>query len=120
MRRHSPLAVTAFVYWIGTFVLAVMVVITSGVPTLHYSTRAWIAVAEQGFFATASATVLWNFGRKQVPASQAGMFVNLEPLVGAILGVWLLHENLGITALPGGALIIGGAVYFSYQPQSKS
>jgi len=117
MGRHSPLTVTAFVYWIGTLLLAVVVVTTSGVPTLHYSTRAWIALAEQGFFATACATVLWNWGLKRVPASQAGIFVNLEPLVGAILGVSLLHDVLGLTALAGGALIIGAAVYFRYKPE---
>jgi drug/metabolite transporter (DMT)-like permease len=120
MRQHSPVMVTAFVFWIGTFLLAVVVMSTSGVPALHYSTRAWISVAEQGFFATASTTVLWNWGLKRVPASQAGIFVNLEPLVGAILGVSLLHETLGIMALAGGAMIIGGAVYFSYKLESSS
>ena len=117
MRRHSAVMVTAFVYWIGTVLLAVVVITTSGVPSLHYSTRAWVAVAEQGLFATASTTVLWNWGLKRVPASQAGIFVNLEPLVGAILGVSVLHEDLGRMALAGGALIIGGAVYFSYKPE---
>jgi drug/metabolite transporter (DMT)-like permease len=120
MRRHSPVMVTAFVFWVGTVMLAVVVITTSGVPSLHYSTRAWIAVAEQGLLATASTTLLWNWGLKRVPASQAGIFVNLEPLVGAILGVSLLHETLGITALAGGVLIIGGAVYFSYKPESSS
>jgi drug/metabolite transporter (DMT)-like permease len=120
MRRHSAVMVTAMVFWIGTVLLAVVVITISGVPSLHYSTRAWIAVAEQGFFATASTTVLWNWGLKQVPASQAGIFVNLEPLVGAILGVSLLHEDLGTMALAGGALIIGGAVYLSYKPESSS
>ena len=61
-----------------------------------------------------------ELGLKRVPASQAGTFVNLEPLVGAILGVSLLHENLGPMALAGGALIIGGAVYFSYRSESSS
>jgi drug/metabolite transporter (DMT)-like permease len=120
MRRHSAVMVTAMVFWIGTVLLAVVVITISDVPSRHYSTRAWIAVAEQGFFATASTTVLWNWGLKQVPASQAGIFVNLEPLVGAILGVFLLHEDLGIMALAGGALIIGGAVYLSYKPESSS
>jgi drug/metabolite transporter (DMT)-like permease len=75
--------------------------------------------AEQGLFATASTTVLWNWGLNRVPASHAGIFVNLEPLVGAILGVALLHENLGTMAVAGGALIVGGAVYFSYKPESS-
>ena len=120
MRRHSPLTVTAFVFWIGTILLAVVVVTTSGIPSVHYSTRVWVAVAEQGLLVTASATVLWNWGLKRVPASQAGIFVNLEPLVGAILGVSLLHEVLGTAALAGGALIVGAAVYFSYKPESSS
>jgi drug/metabolite transporter (DMT)-like permease len=120
MLRHSAVMVTAVIFWIGTVVLALAVMTTSGVPSLHYSTRAWVAVAEQGLFATASTTVLWNWGLKRVPASQAGIFVNLEPLVGAILGVSLLHENLGPMALAGGALIIGGAVYFSYKSERSS
>jgi len=44
----------------------------------------------------------------------------LEPLVGAILGVSVLHEVLGMMAVAGGVLIIGGAVYFSYKPESSS
>ena len=120
MRRHSPVMVTAIIFWVGTALLAVKVVIASGVPSLNYSARAWIAVAEQGLFATASTTVLWNWGLKRVPASRAGIFVNLEPLIGAILGVSLLHEDLGIMALAGGGLIIVGAVYFSYKPQATS
>jgi drug/metabolite transporter (DMT)-like permease len=120
MRRHSAVMVTAFAFWIGTLLVAVVVIVPSGVPSLDYSTRAWTAVAEQGFFATAITTVLWNWGLQRVPASQAGIFVNLEPLVGAILGVSLLHEALGIAAVAGGALIIAGALYFSYRPEGGS
>jgi drug/metabolite transporter (DMT)-like permease len=90
-----------------------VVVSTSGIPSLHYSQRVWVAVAEQGLLAPASTTVWWNWGLKRVPASQAGIFVNLEPLIGAILGVSLLHEKLGIIAVAGGVLIIGAAVYLS-------
>ena len=103
------------------FDFGLVVIATSGVPSTHYSTSAWVAVAEQGLFATASTTVLWNWGLKRVPASQAGIFVNLEPLVGAILGVSILHmKSLGRMALTGGALIIGAALYFSYKPQRNA
>ena len=120
MHRHSPLMVTASIHWVGTLMLAAMVMGGSGAPSLHHSTRAWIALAEQGLFATVSATLLWNWGLKWVPASQAGIFTNLEPLVGAILGVSLLHEDLGIMAVAGGVLIVGGAVYMSYRPAKSA
>jgi drug/metabolite transporter (DMT)-like permease len=54
----------------------------------------------QGLLDTASTTLLWNWGLKRVPASQAGIFVNLEPLVGAILGVSLI----GLPAAPFGGI----------------
>jgi hypothetical protein len=37
MRRHSPVMVTAIIFWVGTALLAVKVVIASGVPSLNYS-----------------------------------------------------------------------------------
>lgn len=119
MRQHSAVMVTAFVYWIGTAILVVLVITTSGIPSGQYSATAWFAVAEQGLLVTAGTTLLWNWGLKRVPASQAGIFVNLEPLIGAILGVSVLHEVLGRMAIAGGALIIGGAVYFSYKPRAE-
>ena len=76
MRRHSAVMVTAFVSWIGTLILTAVVITTSGVPSLHYSKPVWVAVAEQGLLATASTTVLWNWGLKRVPTLQAGIFVN--------------------------------------------
>ena len=120
VQRHSALMVTAFVYWIGTMMLAAVVTTASGLPSVHYSSRAWVAVAGQGLLATATTAVLWNWGLKWVPESQAGIFISLEPLVGAILGVSVLHEILGRMALAGGALILGGAVYLSYRPLSRS
>jgi drug/metabolite transporter (DMT)-like permease len=119
MRHHSPVMVTGVVFWLGTIILLAFVMIASGPPSLHYSATAWFAVAEQGLLATASTTVLWNWGLKRVPASHAGIFVNLEPLVGAILGVSVLHERLGISALAGGALILMAAGYFSLRPERK-
>jgi drug/metabolite transporter (DMT)-like permease len=107
MQRHSPLMVTALVYFIGTLMLAAVVVTTSGLPSLHYSLSAWVAVAMLGLLSTATTAVLWNWGLKWVPESQAGIFINLEPLVGTILGVSVLHEILGRMALAGGALILG-------------
>jgi drug/metabolite transporter (DMT)-like permease len=46
----------------------------------------------------------------RVPAAEAGVFVNLEPALGTLLGVSILGETLGWTGLAGGVLIIGAAV----------
>ena len=120
MQRHPALVVTAVVYCVGTLMLAAVVLMSSGLPSVHYSFLTWVAVAMLGLLATATTAVLWNWGLKRVPESQAGIFVNLEPLVGTILGVSVLHEVLGKTALAGGALILGGAVYLSLRTLNLS
>jgi drug/metabolite transporter (DMT)-like permease len=53
---------------------------------------------------------LWNWGIHHVPASRAGIFLNLEPAVGSLLGVKLLGEHLGPYAWIGGGLILAAAV----------
>jgi len=63
-----------------------------------------------GLLATTVTTYLWNWGLAQVPASQAGVFLNLEPVVGAILGVLVLHDVLGPYGVVGGLLVIGAAI----------
>ena len=63
-----------------------------------------------GLLATTVTTYLWNWGLAQVPASQAGVFLNLEPVVGAVLGVVVLHDVLGPFGVVGGLLVIGAAI----------
>jgi hypothetical protein len=50
-----------------------------------------------------------------VPASRAGVFLNLEPLVGALLGVLVLGDAWGAGTVAGGALIVGAAVVISHK-----
>jgi len=54
-----------------------------------------MALAASGILCTATTTLLWNWGMTQVPASQAGVLLNMEPLMGSLLGVLVLHERLG-------------------------
>lgn len=108
---HSPVVVTAYGLLSGTVMLALMVPIGYGLPPFHHvSLKAWLALAASGLFCTAASTLLWNWGLTRVPASQAGVLLNFEPLIGSILGVFLLHEHLGPSAWIGGALILTAAL----------
>ncbi len=109
MQRYSPVVVSVYCLTVGSVMLAVWVFLFDGPPPLHMSTRAWIALAISGMLCTAFTTLIWNWGLGRIPASQAGVFLNLEPLIGSILGVALLNEHLGASAWIGGALIIGAA-----------
>jgi len=111
MERHSAIVVTAYGLLAGTLMLALYVPFAYGLPPVHgVSTKAWLALAASGVLCTATTTLLWNWGMTQVPASQAGVLLNMEPLLGSVLGVALLHERLGPWAYVGGALILAAAV----------
>ena len=109
--RYSPINVSAYVMTVGAAMLAIWVIGSEGLPPIHLSGLTWISVAASGLVATTATTYLWNWGILRIPASQAGVFLNLEPVVGALLGVALLRDVLGPYALAGGALVIGAAVF---------
>ncbi len=121
MMSHSPPVVTAYTIMAGTVMLAFWIlgpwVVKPWIPNhsvpppfLHVSSTAWLALAISGLACTATTTLLWNWGIHHVPASRAGVFLNIEPALGSYLGVRLLGEHLGPHAWLGGALILGAAI----------
>jgi drug/metabolite transporter (DMT)-like permease len=111
METHDHLVISAYGLLIGTAMLAVWVPLTWGVPPVHgVSLKAWAALIGSGLLCTATTTLLWNWGMTQVPASEAGILLNMEPLIGSLLGVFVLHERLGGLAWLGGGLILVSAV----------
>ena len=111
MENNSAIVVSAWGTAVGTAMLAVMVLFVYGLPPVHgVSWRAWGALAASGALCTAATTLLWNWGITQVPASQAGVLLNMEPLIGSLLGIFVLRENLGPSAWAGGALILLAAI----------
>ncbi len=121
MERHSPPVVTAYTILSGAVMLAVWVLgpwmlspltrqQVQPPPFAQVSMTAWVALAISGLLCTATTTLLWNWGIHHVPASRAGVFLNIEPVLGSVLGVELLGERLGPYAWVGGALILAAAV----------
>ena len=121
LETHSAKVVSAYTILSGTVMLIVcMMVHALLAPFIHQSVEpfpfaqisatAWIALAVSGVLCTATTTLLWNWGIHQVPASRAGVFLNIEPALGSVLGVELLGERLGPYAWLGGALILAAAI----------
>lgn len=111
MEVHSPLMVTAYGIFSGTTMLLIWVVSVKGLPPVaKVSLTAWLALGASGVLCTATTTLLWNWGIHHVPASQAGVFLNIEPALGSLLGVELLGDKLGPFAWIGGGLILAAAI----------
>ncbi len=121
LTRHSALTVSVRSLVVGSGFLAVWIPLEYGRPPLHgVSAPAWGALAASGLLCTAATTLLWNWGMTQVPASQAAMFLNLEPVMGSLLGVWAFHERLGPAAWLGGAMIVASATLLTTRNRSMA
>jgi len=108
---RSPLAVSAWTLLTGSAMLFPWVLVRDGLPPVRgLGWHVWFAVAASGLLCTSAATFLWNWGIHRVPASRAGVFLNIEPALGSILGVAVLGERLGPGAYIGGALIIAAVI----------
>ena len=130
MQAHNPIAISAYTILAGTGMLIIWVLgplalspfthsKVAPVPFAHLSAAAWAALVIGGLVCTAATTVLWNWGIHLVPASRAGVFLNIEPALGSVLGVELLGERLGSYAWFGGALILGAAVALTLRDRQR-
>lgn len=112
-RRVGVLSATTILFAVGTLFLLPFALLMEGQPPLAFSVSTWGAVIALGLICTALTFWLWNWGLQHAGAAQAGVFTNLEPLVGALLGVLWLGEQLGPLALAGGSLVVGAAFLVS-------
>jgi drug/metabolite transporter (DMT)-like permease len=131
MLTHSPPVVTAYTIVSGAVMLALWILgpwaakpwlpnHSQAPPFAQVSATAWVALAISGLACTATTTLLWNWGIHHVPASRAGVFLNIEPALGSFLGVKLLGEHLGPYAWLGGVLLLGAAITLTtrgHEPQ---
>jgi len=83
--------------------------ILHGPPKLDLSPVAWAGVIAQGVLCTFLATAAWQFGVARVGSAAAGVFINIEPLIGSLIGVGLFGDPITASLCLGGALIIVGS-----------
>ena len=57
---------------------------------------------------TALAYLAWNYGLTLVSAPRAAIFINVQPVVGVVLGALLLGETATMATLAGAVLVIAG------------
>ena len=120
LKQYDPIAASAWVLLLGTAMLVAFELIVHPQEIVHaYPASAWIATVACGIVSTAVATVFWNVGLQRVPSSDAGVFINLEPLVGSACGVAFFGDSLGWQLVLGAALVIAAAVWVTMTPGSS-
>jgi drug/metabolite transporter (DMT)-like permease len=109
LARHAALPVTA---WSILWGVAAMTPL-AGLEWLGGHRPAWTATALWGtaylaLVVTALGYLVWNYALERVPAPRLALFINVQPVVGALLGVWWLREPLTVFIVAGGVLVLLG------------
>lgn len=109
LQGHAPLGVTTRSLVWGAAALAPV----AGLEWAAGARPIWTAAAVSGALylavvITALGYVVWNWALARVPAPRAAVFLNTQPIVGALLGAVLLGEPITPFTVVGGVLVVTG------------
>ena len=109
LKDKAALFVLFYVILFGWLFTSIPFVATHGwLEIAHLNTTGWLAVAFLGIGCTALAYIFWYDGLQAIPASRAGVFLYIEPLISLVVAAVLLGEAITLAALLGGGLILAG------------
>jgi len=108
-KAPEAMALPAVTVVLGALTVLPIALVMHGPPKLDLSPAAWAGVITQGVFCTFLATAAWQYGLARVGSAAAGVFINIEPLIGSVIGVSLFGDQLTAALCAGGALIIAGS-----------
>lgn len=108
-KAPTPMAIPAVTVIVAAFTVLPIAFAMHGPPNLHLSTTAWSGVLGLGVLSTLLATAAWQYGSSRVGSASAGVFINIEPLMGASIGVLLFGDHLTLALAVGGLMIISGS-----------
>lgn len=109
LRRHPPTPVTALSIVWGAAALVPL----AGLEWWTGMRPLWTGPGVAGALylavvITALAYLAWNWALERVPAPRAAIFLTVQPIAGALLGVVLLGDAFTAFTAAGGAMIVAG------------
>ena len=116
LTKYPPFLITtaamagSLLFWVP---VASWQILSSGWHPLNLVS--WLALAWLAVMATALAYLTWFQGLARIEGSKAASALFLQPLVGSVLAVVLLHEQLTVMTIVGGVLIAGSVYLISRQ-----
>ena len=116
--RISPIKMVTYVMLAG-WLFITMWALAFGPGTSEFgalSARGWLSVVGLGVFGSGFAYIMYHDALHVLPASQLGVFLNLEPVVTILLAAPILGEHLTIVVLLGGAMISAGIFLVNRKP----
>lgn len=115
---YSQLIVTTYAIFIATFLLSPVAIFQLlAIPVWELARPSvWGGTLYLGIVSTAGAFFLWNKGLQMVDAGSGGLYFFFQPLVGSLLGWWILNEQVSLSFWIGAFLILTGVLFTLRNP----
>ena len=110
LARHPAARMMFFVMILGWLFISIWIFgFGPGLSEIsHLTSNGWGAILILGIFGSGLAYIAFYDALQALPASQLGVFYNIEPLVTAVLAALMIGEALTLISLASGAIIIFG------------
>ncbi|MCX8182727.1 MAG: DMT family transporter [Candidatus Methanomethyliaceae archaeon] len=109
LQENNANEITAYSSLFGTILLAPPALISEGfrLPTSYVP---WISLLALGFFCSGIAYLFWYKALEGLPASEAGSYLFLIPVIASTLAYFILGERLDSMFFFGALLVIIGVI----------
>ncbi|MFZ2330034.1 MAG: EamA family transporter [Atribacterota bacterium] len=109
LRKYSPLAVTSYAIWAGT--LFQLVFVGGLIQSIKVApVESTMAILYMGVFPAALAYVTWAYVLSNIPASLAGSYLYVSPVLSIFIAWIWLNEVPTFLSLMGGFLALAGVL----------
>ena len=106
-QSHPPLQLAAWMFLVGSAVSLLFNLGTlEAIPSFSAAPASWIAVLYMAVFGSAVGYGGCYLLVKKVPVSRLALSLFLQPVIGSLLGYYLMGERLDSQTLVGGGLIV--------------
>lgn len=117
-KGYSPWAVNAYGFGIGALILLIFQNSNELIRAVSdWRILFWLFLL--GLLPTLGGGVAFYSGLRRMPASDASIIATLEPVIAAVLGWAVYSENLEVSQIVGGLLIVGSVILLQFS-QRKS
>ncbi len=117
----NPAAVTTYAMLFGTLVLLPIAVAEGLVPAVaELDWQLLGLIVFLGVLGGAAAFFLWTWALSRITPTQVAVYVNLNPIVAALLGIVLLGERRSPVFLLGFAAVVAGVLLVNWPGPRRS
>lgn len=115
LNHLKPIIITFWSGCIGTALLFPLSVyeFSQFTQPVHISLNGWMALIYLGAISSAFCYLMYNKALEKLPAAMVGNFLNLDIMIGVLIAILFLQEQLSIIQLAGGVFILSGLVLSS-------